>query len=180
MKQHTLFYGSSYDSLHSLRDMIRLVYANERLYMRVLQKGVSRLSKSARKAWLQGILLRCKVQVRMEQNTTRVLERKEDEQGSTGKYEQEPCQCCGQEQPSVEWGTTNQQGWLCVDMGKRPSKRGLSRLRERASFGNGKKARKVFIANGSSASQEWEQAGQSHIQPIPYGKFIRTYKASLL
>ena len=77
----------------------------------------------------------------------------------------------------LEGWETNGQRWIYINSKKRPSLcRLISWLCSRTSFGNGRKDRTIFIANGSSASQEWDKERQQDFKSCSTPKFISTFK----
>lgn len=147
MKQHTIFYGSS-----NTRDLIGHMMYNtnyERLLLWSLSKKLQRLSKS--KAW-EDCLLLSPVQIRMEQNTNRILEREENVDRNKNKNEIKSCGCKRRKEWTLEGRTKNRQirihfnsftnasllrwGWICKG----------------TPFGSRKTYRKIFETRGGSSS----------------------------
>ena len=139
-----LFYPRSYRS-HNM--WYNNIYAKETVQLPSLWQGILRLSESARETWLQILLLQKRVQIRMEQNTKRLLVWKENALLRKAKqtYRQ-------RKEPELEGWEKGRQGRLCTNIEEGSPKLRLPWICSRASFSYGKALRALFNTTGGCTS----------------------------
>lgn len=133
-----------------LYNMIRSVHVKkDRNEMRVLWKDFSSIFKSAS---LKIQVLLSSMQIRMEQNSSRILERERDSFKTSSHYEQKPCRCIGGKQSKMEGWKENRQNRLYSYLETNTSLCRLSWIRSRTSPDCGAEYWTYIKAEGGSAS----------------------------
>lgn len=111
--------------------------ANENILLPFVQERISRLSKSTRKTWIQVFFLFKRMQVQVEQNSKRLLARKENVIFSTIKNVFKSCRFFRSKKWEMEGWTQSGQRWIYSCMEAGPSLLRLSWLCQRTSFSYG-------------------------------------------
>lgn len=155
MKNHKLFYGSSYDRVDfPVHKWYYNIYAKTcrqiNLYLRLVFKGLFSVSKPSQKRFgerLQKTLLFSPVQIRMEQNHKGLLVWKKDPLLQATQQER----IRGVKWTMAGWKKARQK-WLCSNMETRTSKLRWGWVCKRTSLSDGAENWTIIKVRGGSAS----------------------------
>jgi len=143
MRQHKLFWGSSYDIIDKIRKMCyNIIYDKHKV--RTMWKRIQNLQSVVKKIFSSFLFK--DMQIRMEQNINRILERQENaihEEKQTHKRRNES---------KLERGTEDGQEWIYFNPFSKPPILRRGQVRKRTPYYYGKKTKSLFISTGGCSS----------------------------